>query len=252
MLWVAPTEHDLQSLLRETKHPWRISTLPEQHGCDILIPTRRGIVGFQRKTLPDLLSSLQDGRLYYSLNQLRTSATVTHSFLLVESRFTLTTDGTHYTEADISVKTLNTIIAKFSLFNVSYIPTYSLAGTLAACIDIPRYISTDESTTLHRPKNVRNEWGQTSNETYGVFLLQSFPGIGPKVATAIYRHFNGVPISWSVTADDLARVPGVGKVRATALLEAVRPPGGFPPDPPQSPSEAAAGAPGPPVPESRP
>lgn len=236
MLWIAPTEHELQRILRNTTHGWISSPLPEQHGCDILAPTRNGVIGFQRKTLPDLTASLQDGRLYYELSQLVSSATVTHSFLIVESLFTRTTDNLHYTEAPISVSTLRALVAKFAAYGTSYVPTSSPPDTLAACLSISHYLSSDKALSIHRPKQTSNEWGLTTNKTYGVFLLQSFPGIGPKVATAIYEHFNGVPLAWTVTAADLARVPGVGKVRAATLLDALRPPTA-----PESPAKPAAG-----------
>jgi ERCC4-type nuclease len=227
-LWVAPTEHDLRRTLPAYAVDWQISSLPERHGCDVLIPTQRGIVGFQRKTLPDLVASLQDGRLYYELNQLRCSATVTHSFLCVEGRFDRSTDDANYTEANISVNTLRALIAKFQWHGTGFLPTCSLRDTISAMLSVARYISSGKGDDLHRPKQVTNEWGQVTSESYGVFLLQSFPGIGPKVATAIYRHFGTVPLAWTVSAADLAQVPGVGKVRAQRLLDALSGPAAGP------------------------
>jgi ERCC4-type nuclease len=221
MLLVAPTEHQLHAVLPSTPHSWKISTLPERHGCDILTATKVGIIGFQRKTLPDLVSSLQDGRLYYELNQLIASATVTYSYLIVESDLTTTPDNSYYTEANLSTGTLHSLIAKFYTHGVGFLPTHSPLHTVACCISVSRYHGSGKSDIIHRPKQVSNEWGQTTSRGYGIFLLQSFPGIGPKVAAAIYDHFGGVPMHWSVTAADLAAVPGVGRVRADSLLGAL-------------------------------
>jgi ERCC4-type nuclease len=223
MLLVAPTEHQLHAVLPSTQHRWKISSLPERHGCDILTPTKVGIVGFQRKTLPDLVTSLQDGRLYYELSQLIASATVTYSYIIVESNLTTTPDNTYYTEANLSTGTFHSLIAKFHALGVGFLPTKTPLHTIACCVSVSRYHASGKSDIIHRPKQVTNEWGQATSRGYGIFLLQSFPGIGPKVAAAIYDHFGGVPIRWNVTAADLAGVPGVGRVRAESLLAALRP-----------------------------
>lgn len=223
MLWVAPSEHQIHELLKGSTD-WSISSLPEKHGCDILAPTKHGIVGFQRKTFPDLVASIQDGRLYYELNQLSVSATVRLSFLIVEGTHTTTVDGGYYTEADISVGTLRSLIAKFNyVAGTGYIPTTNPADTVKTCIGVANYVSSGRIAQVHRQKHTSNEWGQSDSKAYGVFLLQSFPGIGPKVASAIYDHFGRAPITWAVTAADLARVPGIGRKRAEALIAALRP-----------------------------
>jgi DNA excision repair protein ERCC-4 len=226
MLLVAPTEHAIQVELRNNLSPpkWKISSLPEKHGCDILSLTKAGVVGFQRKTLPDLVASLQDGRLYYELGQLNASGTVAHSFLIIESNFYTTTDD-HYTEADISVGTLHSIVTKFHVHGIGYLPTSTPSSTIDCCISVSRYLASGNAWAIHRPKNVTDGWGQTTNKSYGIFLLQSFPGIGPKVAEAIYDHFSGVPLAWTITPADLAQVPGIGRKRAEALMAALSPHG---------------------------
>jgi ERCC4-type nuclease len=223
MLWVAPTEHQIHEILSGENHQWKVSSLPEKHGYDILCPTKQGIYGFQRKTLPDLVASIQDGRLYYELNQMSVSATVRLGYLIVEGAFHTNIEGTHYTEANISVGTLRTLIAKFHTFGIGYVPTASPLDTIHACIGMSKYLSSGRAETVHRQKQVSNEWGQSDSKAYGVFLLQSFPGIGPKVAAAIYDHFNGAPITWAVDAAELARVPGIGRKRAEALIAALAP-----------------------------
>jgi ERCC4-type nuclease len=221
MLLISPTEHDLQTLLSGTGNKYRISPLPESHGCDILSITKVGVIGFQRKTLPDLNASLQDGRLYRELSQLSVSATVLHAFLIVESAFTTTTDNLYYTETNLSTSTLRSLIVKFHVQGIGFIPTRNLDDTLYTVNTVSRYLSSGRAGTISRPKQVTNSWGQTTNEEYGVFLLQSFPGIGPKVARSIYRHFGTVPIRWAVDAAALAQVPGVGRKRAETLLAAL-------------------------------
>jgi ERCC4-type nuclease len=49
-----------------------------------------------------------------------------------------------------------------------------------------------------RPKAKKDMWGRRGNKEYGLHLLQSFEGVGPALAEAIYDHFGEVPIQWSV------------------------------------------------------
>jgi ERCC4-type nuclease len=231
MIWLAPTEGAIREYLEALKDdtsngiPYKTSSLPEKHGCDILIPTKAGVFGYQRKTFPDLVASIHDGRLYYELNQLNSSATVSTAFLIVEGNHSTTIDGTNYTEADIPVATLRSIIAKFNHFGVGYIPTQSPRDTVACALSVSRYLSSGRVGDVHRPKQLSNDWGQVDSKAYGLFLLQSFPGVGPKVAEAIYDFFNGVPITWSVNPGELALVPGIGRKKAEALYAALRPGG---------------------------
>lgn len=225
MIWIAPTEHRIQEILQESDIPWKVSSLPERHGCDLAVPTKLGVIGFQRKTLPDLVSSIQDGRLYYELNQINASATIKSAFLCVESHFTTTVGTDNYVEANVSVSTLRSIIAKFHHFGVGFIPTASPRDTLASVVSVSRYLASGKAGSIHRTKNTDNEWGRSDAKGYGLFLLQSFPGVGPKVAEAIYDYFNGVPITWAVNAGELAQVPGIGRKKAEALIAALRPGG---------------------------
>lgn len=232
MILLAPTEHELQKVAAalqtfattnsNTSPPpsIKVSSLPEQHGCDILSLTKSGILGFQRKTIPDLFASLQDGRLYYEVDQITASATLTHSYLIIESVLPRTMDN-NLTEAAISVNTLRSLIAKLGAKGIVYLPTSSPTDTLDCVISLSRYVSSSRFAETTRAKLLTNEWGKVSSESYSLFLLQSFPGIGPKSARAILDHFRCVPLHWSITAADLAQVPGIGRKTAERLIAAL-------------------------------
>jgi DNA excision repair protein ERCC-4 len=221
VLLVSPAEHDVQRLLRQSDIHWAISSLPEKHGCDFLWVQPGGILGYQRKTLPDLAASLQDGRLHYELDQIESSATLTHSFLIIESTLTRTIDG-ELVEAGISIQSVRSVIAKCSARGVGYLPSDSPRDTVAAILGVAKYVSSPSFHTTHRPKQLKNEWGSVNSDAYALFLLQSFPNIGPKQAKAIYDHFGFVPIEWTVSASQLMEVKGIGKKTADALIAALR------------------------------
>lgn len=223
MLLVAPSEHDIQSILREITPPvrWSISSLPEKHGCDFFYLTQNGIIGYQRKTLPDLVASLQDGRLTYELGQIQSSATVSQAFLIIESKLTRTTSG-ELVEGPISFDAVRSVIAKCHARSVGYIPSHDPRDTVRAIQGVSRYLSGSGVDSLHRPKQLKDEWGTVNSESYSMFLLQSFPGIGPKQARAIHSHFGHVPIAWTVTVSDLMAVRGIGRKTAESLIAALR------------------------------
>ena len=161
--------------------------------------TTKGIVGYQRKTLPDLVSSLYDGRLYKELAQLHATGTVAYPFLLLEYDPARRTTDDDPIDANITLSQLRSIIAKFALSNVATLTTFSTLDTLRCVISTSKYIATTKGDIPKRPKQTDNQWGITTSESYGAFLLQSFPAVGPTIAKAIYDAFGGVPLAWTVT-----------------------------------------------------
>lgn len=76
----------------------------------------------------------------------------------------------------------------------------------------------------HKGINVRPKpataWGQRQDRDWGIHVLQSFDGIGPGVAGAIFDKW-GIPLVWTVGKSDLESVDGVGKKRAEKLWGAL-------------------------------
>ena len=70
---------------------------------------------------------------------------------------------------------------------------------------------------MTRPKPT-TLWGTRNDRDFGIHVIQSFDGIGPGVAGAIFDRF-GVPLRWTVTKEELETVPGVGKKRAGKMWE---------------------------------
>lgn len=219
---LAPTEHDLHGIFTTRHIPYKVSSLPERHGCDVIGITAHGLIGYQRKTLPDLQASLLDGRLYKELAQLQATATVNYPFLVIESPLTRTIDG-GIVGSTFGTGAIRSIIAKFAIHGVSTITTLDHADTVDAITTTVEYVASGKGFDIRRPKQLANEWGQVTSEAYAIFLLQSFPNIGPKAAQAIYEHFGGVPIQWTVTVEQLMEVPGIGRKTAEALITALNP-----------------------------
>jgi ERCC4-type nuclease len=220
---ISPTEHKLHGYYRSHDIPFRVSSLPEKHGMDIVTLGRVGPIGFQRKTLPDLQASLLDGRLYLELAQFVGSDSLPSGFLIIESELRRTVDG-ELIDSSISLEAVRSIIAKCYSCGVGHFQTTSIADTSRAIDSVSSYLNKPGTSSIRRPKLIEADgWGNINNRSYALFLLQSFPSIGPRNAAAILDHFGRIPFSWSVTEDELTAVPGIGPKTAKALIQALNP-----------------------------
>lgn len=224
MILVSPTEHDILTILKSSQTEYRISSICESNGADLVAPTRIGLVGFQRKTLLDLKASILDGRLYRELAQLKSSPIISNSFLILEYTLTHITTTGEFTDATMPRSTLNSILIKVQLTGTFHLHSHSPADTIATVLAAAKYISSPSAERLHRPSAPSNDWGQRGNREFAIYLLQSFPGIGPALASAIYDYFHSVPLIWSVSQEQLMDVEGLGAKTAAKLHAFLSPP----------------------------
>ena len=219
MIYLSPTEHDLRTLL--APHSPTTSSLCESNGVDVIITTNRGLVGYQRKTLTDLFASLGDGRLALELGQITSSSILAFTFLILEHDSNrVTTDGQSYLDAPFTVRQLRNLVTKCILNNVPVLTSANLADTVDVLLTSSNYIVSDRETLFLRPKPATDSWGRRGNREWGIHILQSFPGIGPKSAAAIYDTY-GIPLDWTVTQEDLRAIPGIGAKTASRLMKAL-------------------------------
>jgi ERCC4-type nuclease len=169
-----------------------------------------------------LSASLLDGRLYLELSQLQSSGGISYAYLIIEDTLARNTEGT-LLGGTLTIDQIRSIIVKFAASGVSYLPSSSVADTAQTVLNVGRYVNSDGFDSVRRPKQLLNSWGTVDSDAYALWLLQSFPGIGPKNAAAIHKHFGGVPIAWTVTASELQAVPGIGKKMAEALIKSLTP-----------------------------
>ncbi|GAH60456.1 unnamed protein product, partial [marine sediment metagenome] len=86
---LSPTENDLSKALGDSAIT---SSIPEEKGADILLYTKQGLIGIQRKAVPhDFISSIEDGRMARSTTLLQ--STCEFRLLLCEGRFRYYPDG---------------------------------------------------------------------------------------------------------------------------------------------------------------
>lgn len=207
---IAPTEPAAIRQLGVT------SPQPEAHGCDVLWAD----VGVQRKELGDLWASLRDGRLARAIAAM--AATVAVRILVVEGRVRWSPSGRLATAAmPLDRDGLRGLLLSIQHAGVWVVHTDDVADTARALVHLRSWTAKPQhSSVLLRPAAPRGS--PPGTRTWGIHLLQSFPGIGPTVAGSIVDHFGGLPpLAWTCERSDLAAVAGVGPVRADRLWTAL-------------------------------
>lgn len=201
---------------------WESSSLTERYGVDFLWRTRGTYWGIQRKAVPDFLASMRDGRVTREVAQMRTK--VSMPMLVIEGRMEWSMDGQLLgTRYDITRDQWRALMFSLASQGVTVETTHTPAQTVEFVVAFSRWTEKAKHTSLTaRPKLVDAPWGKPGNRDWGVFLLQGFDGIGPEVAGAIYDHFGGLPLEWTVTEKELLAVPGLGKGRVKKLMELLK------------------------------
>jgi len=214
---ISPTEptkfHDLG----------KVSWKPEKKGCDFLVMGKKRVIGVQRKKFPeDLLASLGDNRLY---TQVRQMEGLSEKMLIVEGYGRWTNDG-ELIGSDYMKMTVGQLYSLFfTLMFEEGIPVLwvrDMNATYQALGQLDRWVKKTKHTSLKRRSGPKpDSWGTVSNKSWGSHLLQSFPGVGPDIAEKMIEHFGYVPLTWTVSVDEMMQVPGVGKTIAGNMDKAL-------------------------------
>jgi len=215
LLLISPTEPAPIKALGTT------SSKPEKYGVDVLWFARKLKFGVQRKRFPDdFLASLHDGRLQRELAQMQA---LDGRFLVVEGYGMWTTHNL-LIEAPFSKQALFALFASFEQeFGVPAIRVKDMDETILAVQSLEAWSKKEEHRSLlQRPGPPKDKWGRRDSKAWGLHLLQSFPGIGPKQAERIWEKYGGVPLRWEVSGPkELMEIEGIGKVKAQQLWEAL-------------------------------
>lgn len=227
---LSPTEQDLAD---ELKDEAITSSLPEEKGADVLLYTEHGVFGFQRKKCPtDFLTSVEDGRLTREMALLKQC---TFSRLIMEEPFKYWYDGTvllgYKYEKGKKVRiqsryTKNHIMGMVNdielVHGVIVKQTEDLKDTVAYIRSMHHFMTKSGHTGLYSRPSAKGTWYVPSSKDLHLWILQSFPGIGPTLADSIIKHFNGeIPLKWTCTAEQLSQVPRLPKKKAYELIDSL-------------------------------
>lgn len=190
--------------------------MPEKYGADVLLATKAGLVGVQRKEVRDLVNSSRDGRLAKELVQLQGCSV---GVVIVEGDWQWTVSGGALRVPGFSMAQYNGLMFSLNSRNLWMLSSRSITTTIELLSQLNVWMDKADHTSLTRRPNPQNSWGKPESKDWGMWLLQSFEGIGPKQAAAIWDYFGGLPLAWTCSVDELLEVKGIGEKRAESLYQ---------------------------------
>ena len=197
---------------------------PEEYGADYMwsvnIDGETHFAGVQRKETSDLVASVYDGRLQKEIVQMQRLA---YKFLVIEGRWNWNRDGQlMHQYSTFHKKQLIGLLLSLQSRGIGWLESSSMQETVGLITQVKQWTEKpSHDSLLARPKPDKSVWGTRSSVDWGIHILTSFPGVGPKMAKAIIDHFGEVPLVWMVDEIELMEVPGVGATRAQAMIKAL-------------------------------
>lgn len=208
----------------EPKDLWDLGTIspkPEKLGMDFLLMSHGlGPVGVQRKELSDLVSSVHDGRLAKEMAQ---GAALGVKVLLVEGRARWTRDGNLMSPYGTWTRSQHDgVLWSAQLHGWWTANTETMSETREWLGRFQRWcLKKTHNGVVSRPGAKTGMWGTRGSKEWAVHLLMGFESLGVERAEGIVEMFGGPPLAWTVGADDLEQVDGIGPVTARKLIEAL-------------------------------
>ncbi|MBW8185713.1 ERCC4 domain-containing protein [Shewanella nanhaiensis] len=160
----------------------------------------------ERKTLPELVVSLCSGQLFSQISRL--SECDFNTALLIEGS---SQDIATY---DITREALIGAICSISInFNMPILRSLSQtesAKILYFCATQLNNRETGVISTGRKPKRQKNRQ---------LFILQSLPQVGPKLAKRLLSHFDSIEAIFTAPVEELIKVEGIGQEKARTIRE---------------------------------
>lgn len=210
---VSPTE---PKVLRDLG---RVDLLPENYGCDFLYATKIGFVGVQRKEISDLVASVQTGRLQ---NQLAKMKQLERGVVLIEGEVRWTNEDILVGNSYWTLSQHLGVLWSIQLDNFWIASTSSLQHTTKWLALFGRWLALNKTEGLVNRQKVKSSWGTKDSRDWVIGVLSQFDGINHVLAGRIYDTL-GVPFKWTVTADELTAVDGIGKKKAERMIRCLSP-----------------------------
>ena len=218
MILVSPTEPG------HVKALGRVSAAPENYGCDILLSSRQGKLGLQRKQFPeDLVASISDGRLS---DQLTKMAELDQAAVILIGFPAWTRDGelvhSSFSQRRWTFETIWGTVASMAL--VAGVGTFWVRDE-GEFVDLIGVLDKwnrrkHHTTTRTRSRPKAKGWG-VDRKLQQAHFLQGLPSVGPELAERIVEKFEGIPMRWTATEGEFLEIHGVGKIKVEKLGEMV-------------------------------
>jgi ERCC4-type nuclease len=197
-----------------------VSSRCEERGCDFLLHSYNGMVGVQRKEISDLLASVFDGRLAREMAQM---APLGIKVLLLEGAVRWTQDGYLLSSNRAWTRSQHDgLLWSAQLHGCWVAQTNDQEETIEWLRRFQKWLlKKGHNQLLTRVTPKPGMWGTKGSKEWGVHFLMGIETLGYERAEAVWEHFGGVPMMWTVTKAELMEVPGIGPKTAEKMLEAV-------------------------------
>lgn len=180
------------------------------------------LAGAQRKTIPDLIASVQDpdkrvGRELQQMQQL------VAGFWIIEGTPQWDREGNLMDQhRRWSLKQHMGVELSIQRHGFMVVHTRNPLETVATCEYLATWTETklEEHVTslLYRPAT-KNGWGRLDDRATAIHVLSGLPQIGMEFAERIFDHYKRVPCRHDLAENPPTAIHGVGPKRARAILK---------------------------------
>lgn len=165
-------------------------------------------IAVERKTASDFVASILDRRLFGQTT--RMNLLFPRSVLIVEGDLT---QVPHSIDLEAIRGALAFLIVRAGM-------TVLQLGDATETAAMLRIMARHAQERMGQPVSLREPRPQIE-ELYAAYLVEGLPGIGPRRARMLLAHFGSPAAIMCAAAEDLARVPGIGKKTAQRIWQTV-------------------------------
>ncbi|MCE4614890.1 MAG: helix-hairpin-helix domain-containing protein [Desulfurococcales archaeon] len=158
----------------------------------------------ERKTISDYIKSLYDGRLFDQAS--RMASTYNYPVMVIEGKF-------------IPFKDKVKFYSSLASLAVTYGFRVLMANNAQDTVEIIYYIAKRASSSKGQFIVVHKKPRLSCLKDWQLYIIQSLPYVGPKLATRLLEHFGSIDRIVNARLSELAKVPGVGEKRAVELYK---------------------------------
>lgn len=204
----------------------KVSSIPEAWGFDFCWSLDGKIAGIQRKSVVDFRASVHDGRLVKEVSQMQHDF-VGLAIIIIEGINRWTSDGELYDEhSQYKESQHNGLLLSIQSRGIMILHTNDIAGTARVIKSTYEWSKKDKHVSLDVRPKAKSKWVVVDGKDLALHILQSFPTCGVGTSEIVWEYCDRtIPLKWKFDSmDDLRAIPGIGKVRAKAMWEALNPP----------------------------
>lgn len=215
---VSPTEPKVLRDLGE------VSNFPEEFGCDLVFSANGTWAGVQRKEFKDLVASIRDGRLGEQTAKMR-AGDLKYLLIVIEGDGKWTDSGFLVSKwgKGVSRSQVRKILWTVRESGLWIDHTDDIADTIKLVKAFEEWCGKETHESLGNRPGPRTTWGTVDSRDWLSHFLQGLPGVGAATAARIIDHFDGSPVSWNVTREQLLEIDGLGPKKVEAMWKALHP-----------------------------